>query len=196
MSLLPSSPYFPSSVSMFSNAGVSSGSNPYCRYTSRTTPMTYSRRRISAGRKSRVPDGGLVLGVLKAVIDVAIGVQPDVVDFLLRQQALDLARAAHHQRARRHLHVLGDERPRRDDGAGADARAVQQNRADADEALRFDRAAVDHRGMADRHGVADVRLVRAEHRVDDGAVLDVRPAADPDDVHVAAHHRAHPHAAL
>lgn len=41
MSLAPSSPYLPVRVSMFSKAGVSSGSNPYRSYTSRTTPMTY-----------------------------------------------------------------------------------------------------------------------------------------------------------
>src|SRR5438874_1303914 len=60
MSLLPSSPYFPSNVSMFSNVGVSSGSNPYRSKTFRTTPITYSRLRTSFGRKSRVPLGGLV----------------------------------------------------------------------------------------------------------------------------------------
>ena len=47
---------------MFSNAGVSSGAKPYRSYTSRTTCMTYWRRRMSSGRKSRVPLGGLVDG--------------------------------------------------------------------------------------------------------------------------------------
>src|SRR5258708_16587421 len=60
MSLLPSSPYLPVSVSMFSSAGVSSGSNPYRSYTRRTTSITYCRRRISSGRKSRMPRAGPV----------------------------------------------------------------------------------------------------------------------------------------
>src|SRR5882724_6763891 len=61
MSWFPSSPYFPSSVSMFSTAGVSNGSNPKRSYTSLITPMTYSRLRTSAGRKSRMPRAGWVL---------------------------------------------------------------------------------------------------------------------------------------
>ena len=78
----------------------------------------------------------------------------------------------------------------------ADVRAVQQNRAHADEALILDRAAVDDRAVPDRHVVADRRRVRAVHDVHDRAVLDVRPPADADSVHVASDDGAHPDAAL
>ena len=75
-------------------------------------------------------------------------------------------------------------------------RAVQQDRAHADQAPVLDRAAVDHRGMPDRHVVADGRRVRVLHDVHDRAVLDVRSAADADLVHVAADDDRHPDAAL
>ena len=58
----------------------------------------------------------------------------------------------------------------------ADVRAVQQNRAHADQALILDRAPVDDRAVADRHVVADDRRVRLLHDVHDGAVLHVASA--------------------
>src|ERR671920_405074 len=45
------------------------------------------------------------------------------------------------------------------------------------------------------HLVADRRGVRTAHHVDDGAVLHVAAAPDPDAVHVAADHHVHPDAA-
>ena len=60
----------------------------------------------------------------------------------------------------------------------------------------MNRAAVQNRGVSDRHLVADARRVRAAHHVNDGAVLNIRPIADPDRVDVAANDDVHPDAAL
>src|SRR3981081_229723 len=46
---------------MFSTAGVSRGSQTQRPYPSLVPPMTYSRLRTSAGRKSRMPRAGWVL---------------------------------------------------------------------------------------------------------------------------------------
>lgn len=55
---------------------------------------------------------------------------------------------------------------------------------------------MNHRGIPDGDFVADSRCVRFPHDVNDGAVLDVRAAADANPVHVAANDDAHPDAAL
>src|SRR6201996_612181 len=58
ISLSPSSPYRPVSVSSRSKAGVCSGSKPYRWKTSRMAVNTCSRTRRSPARKSLVPEGG------------------------------------------------------------------------------------------------------------------------------------------
>ena len=50
--------------------------------------------------------------------------------------------------------------------------------------------------MAHGHFVAELHRMRPQHAVNGCAVLDVRPPADPDPVHVAADDDAHPDAAL
>ena len=104
--------------------------------------------------------------------------------------------AAHDQRLRRNSHVLDDERPGRDDRSRADVSAVQQNRPHADQALRFNRAAVHDGAVADGDVVADRRRMGSGHHVHDRPVLNIRAPADADRVHIAPQHRAHPDAAL
>src|SRR5438445_6816458 len=121
--------------------------------------MTYSRLRTSSGRKSRVPAGGLVdclsamraadlevcatiraAHVIEAIVDVAVRVHLDLGDLRLREETLHFAGTAHHQRSRRHFHALSDQRAGSDDRPGADLRAVQHDRAHADEDTVLDRA--------------------------------------------------------
>jgi hypothetical protein len=93
----------------------------------------------------------------------------------------------------------------RDQRAGTDEtvflhhRAVQHDRAHADQRRVLDGAGVDHRLVADGHVLADaggepaqlgVRAVVAH--VHDAAVLDIRPRADANEIHVAADHRGRP----
>src|SRR3954469_22989729 len=46
--------------------------------------------------------------------------------------------------------------------------------------------------MPDGHVIADRCRVRTDHDVHDCAVLQIRPRANPDPVHVAAYDRVHP----
>src|SRR6266853_3271224 len=163
--------------------------------------MTCSRRRISPGRKSRVPPGGLVLiadiaHVVESIADVPIGVRLNVRDFRVTQRALHFTRTAHDERALRHFNAFHEQGAGGDDRPGPDVRTVQQNRAHANEALVFNSTAVHDRAVADGHVVADCRRMRLGHDMDDGAVLNVAAAADFDPVHIAADDHAHPDAAL
>ena len=128
--------------------------------------------------------------------DVAIRVHLNLGDLGVRQQPLHLARAAHHERPRRHVHAFDEQRPGGDDRLRPDVRSVQQDRAHADQALILDGAPVDDRAVPDRHVVAHGRRMRILHHVDDRAVLHVGAAADANAVHVAADDDRHPHTAL
>src|SRR5438477_9643772 len=101
-------------------------------------PITYSRRRISSGRKSRVPPGGFVdpnspstppalpalparpAHVIQPVADVSIGVPLDAPDLGVGERPLHLPGTAHHERPRRHLHLLDHERSGGHNRSGAD----------------------------------------------------------------------------
>src|SRR5690606_12260535 len=124
-------------------------------------------------------------------------------------QPLDLRIAEHPHLPRRVADpqlALAHGAPGRHQRAGADEgvllhhRAVEHDRAHADEHRVLDPAGVDDRLVADRHVLADhggepaqlrVRPVVAD--VDHGAVLDIAARADADEVDVAADHRLRPH---
>ena len=130
----------------------------------RTTPMTYSRRRTSSGRKSRVPRAGWV-GIIVVVKSVRRRSDPRTsgcsAHFRLREQPPHLARAAHHERPGRHRHAPRSPAcPAATIDPVADVAAVEQDGAHPDQALVLDRAAVDDGRVADRHVVADCRRVR------------------------------------
>src|SRR5262249_20664298 len=84
--------------------------------------------------------------------------------------------------------------PGGDHGAWPDHRAVEHDRADADEAAMLQPAAVQARAVADGDVVADLGGVLVERDVDHRAVLNVGARADADRVVVAAQHRAEPYA--
>ena len=134
--------------------------------------------------------------VVEPVTDVAGRVVEDRRHLGVGERAPYLAGAAHDQRARRHDHALGQQRPGRDDRITPHDGAVEDDRAHADQDPVLDRAAMDERAVADGHLVTDVGRVRPPHHVHHGAVLDVGAGADADLVDVAPHHAVHPHARL
>ena len=137
-----------------------------------------------------------VAHVVEPVAHVAGRVVEDRRHLGVGERAPHLAGAAHDERARRHDHALGQQRPGRDDRVTAHDGAVEDDGAHADQHPVLDRAAMDERAVADGHLVTDVGRVRAPHHVHDGAVLDVGAGADADLVDVAAHHAVHPDARL
>lgn len=88
--------------------------------------------------------------------------------------------------------------PSADDDLGFDDCSVVDDRADADEHAIANRAAVDDRAVADDHVVADLQrpavgvVVAGVRNVQDGVVLDIRPVADRDRMHIAADDGARP----
>ena len=64
ISFSPSSPYLPDKVSNLSNAGVSKGAKPWREKTDFTVENTLERNIDSLGRKSRVPEGGVRVGLV------------------------------------------------------------------------------------------------------------------------------------
>src|SRR3546814_1835867 len=90
--------------------------------------------------------------------------------------------------------ILGEQRPRGEHRVAADAAAVHHRGFQADEGPIRQRAAVDHREMADQHILADDRwqaFGTVRHRavaMDDAAVLDLRARADDDMTDLGAEH--------
>jgi hypothetical protein len=80
-----------------------------------------------------------------------------------------------------------------DDGAGADAAAVEDGCAHANEHLVLHHAAVDGGVVANGHPVAHDDRVGVALAVQHGAVLHVGVRAHADGVHVAAQYGVHPH---
>jgi hypothetical protein len=76
-----------------------------------------------------------------------------------------------------------------------DRGSVQDHRADADQGIVADRAAVQHDHVPDGHTVADDQR-KAEVGVQDAAVLNVRPLAHGDRLVVAAQHAVPPDAGI
>jgi hypothetical protein len=221
MSWLPSSPYLPSSVSRFSTAGVSSGSNPYRSYTRRMTPMTYSRRRTSSGRKSRMPRAG---SVRRASVTGGPGRTADgrIACASMRAWARPGSRGGSPRSSRRSgrsRRLPRGQRRRTIAGSPitidpaarpsppapapppprstrADAAAVEQDGAHPDEAPVLDGAAVDD-GLCPTVTWSPItvgwvsRITWTRARI-----LDVGPGPDPDRVDVTPHDDVHPDAAL
>src|SRR5258708_435545 len=118
-------------------------------------PITYSRRRRSSGRKSRVPRAGFVdclsailsaglkacttsfarervltqlpAHVVEAVSDVAIRVRLDLGDLGLRKESSHFSRAADHERSRWNPLAFDQQRAGGDDRPGTDVCSVQQD---------------------------------------------------------------------
>ena len=86
----------------------------------------------------------------------------------------------------------GDHGPGADLGPALDDRAVQHPGPDPDESAVLDRAAVDDRLVPDHHPFADHQRVMQVGDVEHGAVLDVRPRADADEVDVPPGHGVEP----
>ena len=106
-------------------------------------------------------------------------------------------RHADGQRARRDLHPLADERAGADQRQLADDRAVEHARAHADQRAALDRASVHDHSMSDRHFLGRRSSDRVPFvDVQNAVVLDVRPRADADAMHVAAQHGAVPDRAV
>ena len=80
-----------------------------------------------------------------------------------------------------------------DDGAFADAAAVEDHRAHADQHRVLNHAAVDGGVVANGHPVAHDDRIEVALAVEHGAVLHVGVGADADGVHVAAQNGVHPH---
>ena len=97
------------------------------------------------------------------------------------------------ERAGRDLFSRRHQGVRADDGTRADFRAVENDRAHADEHFVVDRAGVDDRAVADRDQFADDRRIIVGE-MDDGAVLNIGARADDDAVNVAAQNGAIPDA--
>src|SRR6185369_15145610 len=107
--------------------------------------------------------------------------------------AHDLAGHAEDERAVGDRLAFGDERSRAHEAIATDGHAIEDDRADADQRILADRAAVEH------HEVAHAHVAREGHRhaavgMDHRAVLDVHILAERDDVVVAADRHAPPHA--
>src|SRR5262245_28320848 len=166
--------------------------------------MTYSRRRMSAGRKSRVPLGGLVedtisalrAHVVQAVTHVSVGEILNPGDLPVFEAPFDPAGAAHHERSGRYLSAFRQQRAGGDNRAAPDANAVQENRPHSYQTAGLDDAAMNDRAMADGHVVADDGRVGVAHDVYDGAVLYIRPPPYTDPMDVGADHDQHPHTAV
>src|SRR5215217_5979056 len=170
--------------------------------------MTYSRRRTSSGRKSRMPRAGWVWAAVIGALCVLIHVLEPVAHVVGRtfenerqlgvgERAPDLAGTAHHERPRRNDGAFRDQGPCSHDRIAANVRAVQQDGAHADQAPILHDTAVEDSGVANRHALADNRRVRRLMiDVNDDAVLQVRLRADADVVHVAAHYGVEPDAAF
>ena len=86
------------------------------------------------------------------------------------------------------------QRTGRQHAARLDDRAVQHGRTHADETAILDGAGVDDGRVPDGHVIAeDAGKGHAVH-MQDRAVLDIRPRADPDEIGVAAQHAVEPDA--
>ena len=155
---------------------------------------------LEGGRISRVPLTALIMlefPELPTVSSRLVPVYPGgfhVVLRVLRKRSrsssvsgrFTLAGHAHHHAVRRHFRAFRHHRAGGDHRASSDPRAIQHDRADADQALVFDGAAVQHRQMPHRDAIADVQRkqpgVAMQHRI----VLNVGLVADADGVDVAA----------
>src|SRR6185437_13373 len=105
-------------------------------------------------------------------------------------------RRSQDDRAGGDLHALGHERARGDDGTAANARAVENDGADADQAIVLDHASVQVDRMGDGDAIAQGDRKLAAVAVQHTVVLDVGLAPDADGVYIAAHHGVEPDAGV
>ena len=81
-----------------------------------------------------------------------------------------------------------------DEAARFHMREIDDGGAHADEAIILERAGMQQHLMADGDAVADGGRPRFAGDMDDGAILDIRAAADADAVHITADDDAEPDA--
>src|ERR1700682_1589360 len=108
----------------------------------------------------------MFLAVNIFVFDVALGVIVDGHLINGLQTALDFARVADDQAARRNVRFLQDEGSGGNDAARANFYAVQNDRTHADETTRGDHATVQRDGVPDGDVVAEDKRVLVTHDVE------------------------------
>src|SRR5699024_11553508 len=110
-----------------------------------------------------------------------------------RDLALDAPRRAHDQAVVRNLLAFRDQRVGANDAIAPDARAVEDDGLDADQAVVADGATMQHGLVAHSHASADARR-EAGIGMHHAAVLDIRACADEQVFDVAAQHGIEPDA--
>src|SRR6185295_15292665 len=85
---------------------------------------------------------------LSSLLDVVNGAFGKPLLLFFRNLALHLSWNSHHQASGRNLCSLSYQSSGRNHGTGSDPRAVQHHRADSDQAIVFDRAAMQRHRMA------------------------------------------------
>ena len=119
-----------------------------------------------------------------------------IFNFFLAQFSFDARRTSHYKRARRNFGVRRNQTSSGDERISADARAVQNNRADSNQTAGFDITAVQRHAMSERYFVFQNRVVRFRGDVNYRSVLNICPRADANRIHVGAQNRAVPNARL
>lgn len=122
---------------------------------------------------------------------IAGGVIENSLPLLVPQRTGDPRRHAEGEMSSGNDLPRGEHRPGSELGAALHHRTVKDPRSDADEATIFQSAAVDHRGMADHHVLADVQG-EVSGGMEDRSVLNIAAGADPNFLDVPAGDDAEP----
>src|SRR5208282_3803114 len=147
---------------------------------------------LFTSHQSRVTSHFAHISIL--VSDVPRRILVNRLKVLSRRRPPHLPRVPHHQRPGRHLHALRHQRPRCDDASRANLHIIQNHRPHPNQAPRLNRASVQRHRVPHGHAVSQNQWVQVLHHVQHRAVLNIRPRADADVVHVAANDGARPHA--
>lgn len=126
------------------------------------------------------------------VVDVVAGIHHDEFAVFLVEMAAHFGWNTGPESSRRNGDLLGNQGAGGDDTAFADARTVENARADADQDGVFNDASVDGGIMADGDPVAHMDRKEVALAVEDGAILHVGVGANADGVDITAQHGVHP----
>src|SRR5580700_573997 len=131
----------------------------------------------SSGRFVAVYASGFYVmpGILAKALALVVGHLP-----------LDLSRHAHHHARRRHFGPFRNHRAGRDRRSFSYLRAIQNHRADSNQAIVLDGASMQHRQMAHCYAVANLEREYARIAMQHRVVLDVAVVTDADGIGIAA----------